>query len=146
MMGHIELPPLKCLEFAAHLLGQLTAFPGGGIKADHDSLAYGLYLSGGMFAYDLKEFETFLMKGRAGCQHLHILTEESRGDESAVYVGDDGIHVLPVDGMSLNGAYVSGFTGIEKREIDSIVDVPEHIDIIEADLQGCCLPEARYIG
>ncbi len=65
-------------------------------------------------------------------------------DEVAVDIGDNGSCGLAAEGVGHELTEISVFTHVEELEVDAVVDVPEHIDVVETDLYGQAVVEVYF--
>lgn len=106
----------------------------GDVKSHHDCSPYALYFAA--FGVDDALFhdETFFAHFGNGCHHTDFFIYIGGRMEVAVYVCDHNVDVLPVDAIGHYVEEVTALAKIEKSYIHSVVQVTEHIDVVEPHL------------
>lgn len=64
------------------------------------------------------------------------LAEESLSEETAVDIGNHGSGIAPVERMADDRGEKIGLCEVEKLEVGAVVEMPEHIDVGEPELNG----------
>jgi len=83
----------------------------------------------------LQEAEAFVVYRLAAGADGYVLSEDYGVDVGAVDVGYHRVHMLPVHLVAAHGGEIMGLAGVVEREVYGIVDMSEHIDVVEAQLQ-----------
>ena len=106
-----------------------------GIEARHDGATTATHtlIVGGI--YPLLEREALLAYGHHGGLHLDLVVEECGHAEITVDVDYDHTYLAPFQLVAEHGLEIAGLGKIHECEVDAVVEVSQHVNIVEPHLQ-----------
>ena len=145
-MRHISVPEIFfiLLQGLAPFVGDAHRGHGLGIEARHDGAATAAHTAVGGRIHTLLEREALVAYRSHRGLHLKLIVKERGRAEVAVDIYYHDSNIAPAKLIAQHGLEITGLGKVHKREIHAVVQVSEHIDVIEPHLHGHMVAEMLY--
>lgn len=132
-------------DASAPLRGDVGRVSGFGVNRYHSD--YGAAFDFATVSVDntLLELERALGDAHYGTQYFEIIFEVRRGKEVAVDVCYNDGEIVVVETVAEKLPEIIGLAEVHKLDVDRIVEVTEHVDVVEAYLNRLVVMEFAWL-